>query len=176
MGPSNLDSLTPSERAILRQLLKERDQKAVARTLKLSPETVKTHLRNAREKCGAGTSFALARAFALHEGSTPLWGITPDGGGNPESIADREVGSKPTASEDERSDEVREARIPFAFHEDLEIRAAARQPRDVASGTVIRRLSMIALVVFVLALLIILAFPLSESFQRFANLIDPPTR
>lgn len=176
MGLTNLDSLTPSERSILRQLLKERDQKAVARTLGLSPETVKTHLRNAREKCGADTSFALARAFALHEGATPLWGITPEGGEDPDPVGGRSVGSTPTVSEDERSDEVREARTSFAFHEDPETGAAARQPRDVASGTVVRRLSMIALLVLVLALLIILAFPLSESFQRFANLIDPPTR
>jgi DNA-binding CsgD family transcriptional regulator len=176
MEPINLDSLTPSERTVLRELLKERDQKAVARALGLSPETVKTHLRNAREKCGTGNSFALAKAFALHEGSPPRWGITPERGEDWPHIGDMGEGQAQAASMDDRSDEVREARTPFAFQEDSDVRAAAKQLQEAASGTALRRLSMIAALVLILTLLIILAFPLSESFQRFANLIDPPTR
>jgi DNA-binding CsgD family transcriptional regulator len=44
-------------------LLRERDQKAIARQLNLSPETVKTHLRNAREKTGVRTSSAAATRY-----------------------------------------------------------------------------------------------------------------
>ncbi len=71
MASEQLDSLTPTERLVLRSLLENRDQKAIARELKLSPETVKTHLRNAREKTGIRTSFALAKALADHDPHPP---------------------------------------------------------------------------------------------------------
>jgi len=74
MVSNSLDSLTPTERAVLQSLLHNRDQKAIARELAISPETVKTHLRNAREKTGIRTRFALAKALSEHVQHTPEWG------------------------------------------------------------------------------------------------------
>lgn len=175
MHPTNFESLTPSERTILRELLRERDQKAVARVLGLSPETVKTHLRNAREKCAADTSFALAKAFARHEGAPPRWGIPLDGG---EAEADIPLidGSQAAQGEFEAEhEEFREDRTSFVFdHETLPLLSA--QSRLQADHDVsLRRLLKIGVLVCILMLVIILAFPLSESFQRLANVIDPPT-
>ncbi len=174
MNSDPLDSLTPSERLVLSALLEHRDQKAIARELDLSPETVKTHLRNAREKTGIRTSFALARAFAEREGHTPGRGIPRQGG---------EFGDPPPASEGSarrsgmttgREAAFNEDRLTFDF-EDTGFRA--RQPGKPKGGNrpkALPRLFMVAGLALLLAVIILLALPLSESFQRFADVLDPP--
>lgn len=174
MRSNKLDSLTPSERTVLRELLQERDQKTVARSLGLSPETVKTHLRNAREKCGADSSFALAKAFALYEGAPPGRGIPSDGGGASAASDVKEGASEAGEALNDRSDELREARTPFVFEQEFLTRSTAEPLQERAGHVGVQRLLMIAALVLFLVFAIILAFPLSESFQRFANLIQPP--
>lgn len=174
MHATIFDSLTPSERAILRELLRQRDQKCVARELGLSPETVKTHLRNAREKCGADTSFALAKAFALHEGAPPRWGIPLDGGGR--SVGSDASEAMPADGDaDGDRNEVREARTSFAFDRDRTLPPTAQATREETNRDGLRRMLAILGIVILLIVVIILAFPLSESFQRLANEIEPPT-
>lgn len=175
MDTKLLDSLTPSERTILRVLLTERDQKTVARHLGLSPETVKSHLRNAREKCRADTSFGLAKALALHERHPPEWGMTPEGGEPIGGGDGMDVEPARTEADDGRHDEAREMRQPFVFDHQLLPTASTTRSEGDSDGTTLRRLLAIAAIVLLLMLLIILAFPLSESFQRLANLIEPPT-
>ena len=58
--------LTPREREVTRLLSHGRDGEEIARTLVLSPETVRTHVRNAMERVGAHTRSHLV-AIAIRE-------------------------------------------------------------------------------------------------------------
>lgn len=174
MEPHVLDSLTPSEKNVLRVLLRERDQKAIARQLNLSPETVKTHLRNAREKTGVRTSFALARAFAERDAHTPERGIPlPEGGPSPSSSVTEGASRRPTDT-DRNDDAFHEGRAVFDFDRSSihvpPLRGEGRR-NPLSAST---RLLIVAGMVIMLVALIILAFPLSESFQRLADVLDPP--
>lgn len=60
--------LSPREREVLQALATGRTGAQVAQTLVLSPETVRTHIRNAMEKLGASTrTHAIALAIASGE-------------------------------------------------------------------------------------------------------------
>lgn len=177
MSPRQIESLTPSERSVLRKLLEERDQKTVARALGLSPETVKSHLKNAREKCGAQDSFSVAKALAEYEGHPPRWGI-PFGGGEPDgreaamAVSIESIyGTKPKPI----SSGISEARSLFLFANGAEQAVVSDQAREKPKGVnSIPRLLITLSVTLLIILIILLAFPLSESFQRLANAIDPP--
>lgn len=172
--PHPLDSLTPSERNVLRVLLRERDQKAIARQLGLSPETVKTHLRNAREKTGMRTSFALARALSEREAHPPEQGIPrPEGEPLPARSITEEASKRPGEA-DLSDDAFHERRAVFdydhsSFRISLPGRAEKRNPLSA-----FKRLLIVAGIGLMLGALIIIAFPLSESFQRLADVLDPP--
>ncbi len=174
MEPHVLDSLTPSERNVLRVLLRERDQKAIARQLNLSPETVKTHLRNAREKTGVRTSFALARAFAERDPSTPDRGIPlPEGEPAPSQSVTEHVSKRPTET-DRNDDAFHERRAVFDFdHSSLHVPLLREEGKRNTLSTTTRMLIVTGMGIM-LAALILLSFPLSESFQRLADVLDPP--
>ena len=174
MNIKAIDSLTPTERRVLRLVLTEREHKVVALKLGLSPETVKSHLRNAREKCGASTSFSLARALADHESAPPpAWGIPSQGGdaflpgaanfGEPEDVGGKAL------------EGVAEQRMPFEFDAADAPRASITVEKTGRGPTPLMRLLLAGLVALIMILSVILAFPLAESFQRLANVIDPPT-
>lgn len=176
MSPDRIEALTPSERTVLRKLLDERDQKSVARSLGLSPETVKSHLRNAREKCGAPDSFSLAKALAAHEGSPPEW-VIPPRGGEPASFPSAKTQAVESVHELEATavDQVSEERALFVFAEAIGRTPPSEHERKPSNGYggFSRLLAATGLAVMII-LIIILAFPLSESFQRLANALDPP--
>lgn len=172
----SLDSLTPAERAVLGSLLHNRDQKAIARELGISPETVKTHLRNAREKTGIKTSFALAKALSEHVGPPPEWGMPRRGGGAPLRKDSTDAASSRPEGADRNGDAFHQERAVFDF--DLTplphpIPPVAEKRNELSSVT---RMMIVAGLAVLVAVAILLAFPLSESFQRFANVLDPPTR
>jgi DNA-binding CsgD family transcriptional regulator len=169
-----LVSLTPSERNVLRVLLRERDQKAIARQLNLSPETVKTHLRNAREKTGVRTSFALARALAEHESHPPERGITLSEGGPAPTRSTKNEPSKRPEESDLNDDAFHERRAVFDYGQSSFTAPAPWEEKKRNSLPASMRMLIVTGMGFLLVVLIILAFPLSESFQRFANVLDPP--
>jgi len=176
MVSNSLDSLTPTERAVLQSLLHNRDQKAIARELGISPETVKTHLRNAREKTGIRTSFALAKALSERVRHTPEWGMPRAGGGAPPPDVSTDVASSRPEGADRNGDAFHEERAVFDF--DLTpfphpIPPVVEKRNEFAWAT--RMMIVVGLAVLAI-FVILLAFPLSESFQRFANVLDPPTR
>jgi DNA-binding CsgD family transcriptional regulator len=173
MEPHPLDSLTPSERNVLRMLLQERDQKAIARQLNLSPETVKTHLRNAREKAGIRTSFALARALAEQESHPPEEGIPHPGGQPAPARSAINQSSKRPEEPAPHDDAFHEGRAVFDYGQSLFTAPAPLVKKRNSLPASTRMLIVIGLCIL-LVVLIILAFPLSESFQRFANVLDPP--
>ena len=172
MEVTQLDLLTPSEKRALRQLLVDHDQKAVARSLGLSPETVKTHLRNAREKCGCTSSFALAKVLIEYEQATPFRGIPPQRGEWIAALGPIPVQPARKFAMGRRGDEIREERTAFSFA-DLHDDPPARSGRDGTAA--LKRLLLTGALILVLIVAIILAFPLSESFQRLANAIEAPT-
>jgi LuxR family maltose regulon positive regulatory protein len=59
---SPLELLTPRQKAVLRELAKGGSTKEIARALRLSPETVKTHLRVIFDRLGTSTREGAARA------------------------------------------------------------------------------------------------------------------
>jgi DNA-binding CsgD family transcriptional regulator len=59
--------LTPREREVMSLLAKGLNAEEVARSLVISPFTVRTHVRNAKEKLGART-MAHAIAIVLRDG------------------------------------------------------------------------------------------------------------
>ncbi len=168
------DSLTPSERNVLRVLLRERDQKAIARQLNLSPETVKTHLRNAREKTGVRTSFALARALAEEEAHPPERGIPRlEGEPAPTRSVTNESSRRPEEP-DPNDDAFHEKRAVFDYGQSSFTAPAPWEEKKRNSLTASTRMLITTGLGILLVVLIILAFPLSESFQRFADVLDPP--
>jgi len=175
MNPDGLHRLTDSERAVLRELLRHGHQGSVARALNLSPETVKTHLRNAREKCGASASFALARLLAESERSTPKEVMPRLGGG---TITPHPVNSKASEPEkrDGMGDEVREERVAFGFQGMPMPATEERHDTGTHGSGALKRLLLAGALVLIVTLAIILAFPLSESFQRLANVVAPPNQ
>lgn len=174
MEPHPLDSLTPSERNVLRVLLQERDQKAIARQLNLSPETVKTHLRNAREKTGVRTSFALARALAEQETHPPERGIPRFEGGPRPARSTTDEPSKQPERLDLDDDAFHERRAVFDYGQSSFTAPATREEEKRNSLPASMRMLIVIGMGILLVAIIILAFPLSESFQRFANVLDPP--
>lgn len=176
MDSSAFDSLTPGEAAVVRLLLQARDQKTVARELGISPETVKTHLRNAREKTGASTSFALARSFAHWEASHPFRVI-------PSNVVDPLEPLRSSPAPTRRPADVGTERIDeMAFREtmvefDYELRSSKAERGDDGRTEVLPayRLLLAGALALMLIVIILLAFPLSESFQRFADVLDQPT-
>lgn len=174
MSLDALDSLTPSEKLVLRTLLHHRDQKAIARELGLSPETVKTHLRNARTKTGVRTSFALARALDDREPPPPGSGMPRPGGAPTASDVDSDDGTRRSDDPEERLMVFQEDRAVFEFdgppHQSF--RVAALDGRPLSRPLV--RLLMVAGLTLLIAVIILLAVPLSDAFQRFANVLDPP--
>lgn len=177
MDTSAFDSLTPGEAAIVRLLAHARDQKTVARELGLSPETVKTHLRNAREKTGAPTSFSLARAFAAWEASHPFQVIPPQGVDASEETwiiptPTQRSGKAEAANGDDGA--FRERRV--TFDHEMTDRPVVGHAAGPGSTDPLRRLLLAGALALIIALVLILAFPLSESFQRLADVIDPPMR
>jgi DNA-binding CsgD family transcriptional regulator len=173
MIPDKLDSLTPSERLVLFTLLDCRDQKAIARELDLSPETVKTHLRNAREKTGIRTSFALARALAEHDRHTPDRVMPHRGGGNVHPKPVIESAAEHPEISAERDAAFHEDRMIFDFEEPAFL-SLPSVPTEGKRPKALSRLLMIAGLTLLLILIILLAVPLSDSFQRFADVLDPP--
>lgn len=174
MAPYPLDSLSPSERNVLRVLLRERDQKAIARQLNVSPETVKTHLRNAREKTGVRTSFALARALAEHEAHPPEGGI-PRFEGEPSPPPSITKGSsKRPEGLDQDGDAFHERRAIFDYGPSSFMVPAPWEEKKRNPLPASMRMLIVTGMGILLVALIILAFPLSESFQRFADVLDPP--
>ncbi|MEG3172112.1 helix-turn-helix transcriptional regulator [Sphingomonas sp. ZB1N12] len=169
-----LDSLTRSERNVLRVLLRERDQKTIARQLNLSPETVKTHLRNAREKTGVRQSFALARALAEHETDTPEWGITLPGGGYSSPEPTTNGASKRPEEQGPDDDAFHEKRAVFDYDRSSSGFPVFREEKQRNSLSATTRMLITTGLGILLVALIILAFPLSESFQRLADVLDPP--
>lgn len=174
MEPHLLDSLTPSERTVLRVLLRERDQKTIARQLNLSPETVKTHLRNAREKTGARQSFALARALADRETHTPEQGITLQGGGSSSPAGATNGASKRPEEQGREDDAFHETRAVFDYAQSSSVFPVPQEEKQRNSLSATMRMLITTGLGVLLVVLIILAFPLSESFQRLADVLDPP--
>lgn len=171
----SFELLTPSERRILYQLLVDGDQKSVARSLDLSPETVKTHLRNAREKCGVASSFALAKAVYPTNLRPPKRGIPQSRGGFTEASSPSRSSTPVPRFGNSECDELRENFVPFTFDDLPSLALPDKQRSGRGDPAIFHRLLMIGALTLVVALAIILAFPLSESFQRLANVIDPPT-
>ena len=59
--------LTPRERAVLQMAAAGRELKAIATALRLGEETIRTHLRKAKEKLGArNRTQAVAEAIRQH--------------------------------------------------------------------------------------------------------------
>lgn len=169
-----LDSLTPGEKLVLRMLLRHRDQKAIARELGLSPETVKTHLRNARTKTGVRTSFALARALSDREPPPLGSGMPRTGGVRAAPGADSDDEARRSDDPEERLMVFREDRAAFEFdgppYQPFRVAVLEGCPRP----RLLARLLMVAGLTLLIAVIILLAAPLSDAFQRFANVLDPP--
>jgi DNA-binding CsgD family transcriptional regulator len=174
MASDPLDSLTPTERLVLRSLLENRDQKTIARELKLSPETVKTHLRNAREKTGIRTSFALARALASHDAHPPKR-VIPRPVGEPSPPFDRIEATSSQAEGPGRNDDAfHEERAVFSYDRSSFSHPAAPVGERRNPLTSMPRVLTATGLTILLIVVILLAFPLSQSFQRFADVLDPP--
>lgn len=165
--------LTPSERNVLRVLVRERDQKAIARQLNLSPETVKTHLRNAREKTGVRTSFALARALVEHESHPPGRGIPlPEVEPFPARSPTSGISKRPE-KQDLNGDAFHEERAVFDYGRSSFTASAPREEKKRNPLPASMRILIVTGMGILLVALMILAFPLSESFQRLADVLDP---
>lgn len=174
MASEQLDSLTPTERLVLRSLLENRDQKAIARELKLSPETVKTHLRNAREKTGIRTSFALAKALADHDPHPPERVIPLQVGGPFPPFGLSDPASSQAGRPDRNDDAFHEERAIFAFdRSSIPHPVFPAEERRNSLTSMPRMLTTTGLALLVIVV-ILLAHPLSESFQHFADVLDPP--
>lgn len=172
MTLSIFDSLSPGERTALGLLLEEGDQKAVARRLGVSPETVKTHLRNAREKTGIGSSFALARALARGQTPTPFRGIPGQGGATASSAAPMHGAKDSRRNDDGDRPGLSEAHVRLDLDRPASSSTGGTGGWRHAPSPMLRLVAVGGLVL-IISLVIILAFPLSESFQRLADKLDP---
>jgi len=76
--PLVVDGLTSREQQVLEQLTKGRGNKEIARTLDLSPDTVKTHLSNLYRKMGVkNRTQAVAKLAGLPQETLPDKGKEP---------------------------------------------------------------------------------------------------
>lgn len=168
MSRSGIDKLTQQERACLR-LVPLRNTAEIARLTGLSPETVKTYLRRAREKLDVTRTAAAARLLIeadscpLERGSSSR--VTDAEGSDLHLMPpQRPARSAPVA--------VQEERTGFSYaHE-------RREPQEEEGAAYDRQwlntLLKIAALVAMIAVIILLADPLSQSAQKLANLISPP--
>jgi len=63
--------LTPREREVAKLLAQGQRQSSIAKALCISPRTVEHHVKNARAKVGAVSSFDLALQIALEDRGNP---------------------------------------------------------------------------------------------------------
>ena len=174
MDQSAYDSLSPRERECLRLVARDRGSSEIAGILTLSVNTVDNHIKSARNKLGGIDRFRAAREISAFEGHDQSQAshtlaigqdlVSSDGCGVNNSVVDLPG----TAS-------VRETRTVFEHREmeDPKPLAGVTRKNDL---TIIHQLILMCTLTFILGGVLMLAFPLSESWQRLANLIDPPTQ
>lgn len=78
-----LETLTPKERECLRLVAENRGSKDIARLLGISPTSVETHVRRAREKLGLRDRFAAARLLVHAEDQAEARAVASSGEGAP---------------------------------------------------------------------------------------------
>lgn len=174
MDQSAYDSLSPRERECLRLVARDRGSSEIAGMLTLSVNTVDNHIKSARNKLGGIDRFRAARELSALEGhdqSQASHGLA--------------IGQDPILSDDRGTDNavvdfpatasVCETRTIFEHREEERHKRppAGAMPKNDLS--MVKQLILICILTFVLGGVLLLAFPLSESWQHLANLIDPPT-
>lgn len=170
MDPAAYESLTPAERTCLRASL-GRTNEEVAQILGVSPNTVKTQLVNARRKLGSPPKGAAALGLVAWEQAREH---------HPFRVSPKRVMVDPPDAGHEAAtgtEAVHEERATFDFGE------AASRPgppvhSEVPQDDLTNRLQILwqlARLVLAVITTVLLAGPLSEGYQGFANLIYPYT-
>ena len=169
-----IESLTSQEKVVLRQVVPGVRLKTIGANLGISTETVRVHLRHAREKLRVSSSLDAARLLAEDEALGTQNGVTP-----PKVMAcsstqfdsdDATWGVRPMPSRDV----VREAQASASY--DLNYRSQDAPVSGAPSNELssLQRLALIVAILVGLALAIIALPALHDSFQRVANAIEPP--
>lgn len=171
MDPSEYESLSRSELAVMRLLSREQEIGEIASALGLTPSTVETYIKNARRKLGGAPRYVAARRLrefevSLNQGS-PLPGLLSlDTDDNPPIAGE-------AATQRQCGEGVREERVSFRVEEPTAWATAPTRKPQREVNLVVMRLLMVVGIAFALAALLLLAIPLGEGAQRLANVVAP---
>lgn len=161
------DSLTARQKECLRLVSRDRDAKEIARILGLSPETVRGHVKAAMARLGTNSRYEAARRLAAAEATDP-WRGDPSWGIGSTPVPVEHLGPHPSTV-DEAANVVREDRAVFVYRHASDETAVL--PGAAGNDLTIVRLLRIVKLVFAIALILLLAGPLSVSFQNIARLV-----
>ncbi len=171
MNAEAYESLTRSERAVLRLLSREREIGEVAETLGLTVSTVETYIKTARRKLGGVSRYVAARNLRDHEASLNGGSLVR---GLPEQVSSSDIEAVGEAMPPNRQDRVREESAVFDFGDGPPTHRSPVGMGAGSAGSALLRLLMVVGVAVAIAALLLLAIPLGEGAQRLANVIDPP--
>lgn len=169
MGADRIATLTPRELECLRRVLDFKTSDAIGYELGISTHTVDTHISNLCKKLHVSSRFDAAKLLRESDGPWRSFGsdIPP---------VDYCPGQRETAdTEVEREVRLRDAAAE-RLEATLERQLMAVPARQEARGndlTTLQRLALIATIALGLAVMVIAAAPMAESFKALANTIEP---
>jgi DNA-binding CsgD family transcriptional regulator len=171
MDQATYESLTDRQRECLRLVARDRDSKEIARLLGKSPETVNAHIKASLAKLSYPSRFVAARELAAFEERHPWLVNQPRGIANERLISDQQPVDYAVRSE-RTSPAFRDGQAVFAMPTADPLPAWIDGQGGSTTGA-LRRLTLAAALTVLLALAIVAAVPMSDAFERLADLLRP---
>lgn len=163
---SAVSTLTDRERDVLLLAAKAYQNEEIARALGITPATVKVHVRNARLKLGGASRGAAARLVQEAFDVESAGGTPSIGSANPPIFHDSSGRHQETGLPTEVVREVSQI-----FPDVLAYKPARAEKRDEGLNGY-GKLAIIAATALFVAMCIVLAGPVSDEFQRWANFFN----
>ena len=172
MDPDRISSLTARERDCLRLVDRESSSGEIAARLDLSPSSVDTYIKRAREKLGAPSRFVAARALRDYEARTQSGG-PPDRGLAASERSNDSSDRQGTAEAGPDHVVVMEERAAFTPFPSVELASSRDEAKSIDVRSSLRRTWLVVMLIVAFSAVVLLAFPLTESFQRLADVLEP---
>lgn len=164
---THFDTLTPTERTVLRLVHHSRKTDVIAGMLNLSPHTVNQHIASARRKLGGAGRYIAADALRAHEGHPSPHGSETMG------IDPPLPSSAPVSAPGQSSDlpvGVREERMPFDPEEERS-GAVDHLRAWLHEQTALPRICLILGASFLVVLLVVSAPLFAEQMGKIGRLL-----
>jgi DNA-binding CsgD family transcriptional regulator len=171
MGAERIAKLQPRELEVLRLVARRMTSKQIAIQLGISVHTVNGYIADARKKLDGISRQDAATMVAEHDQSDPQKST-------PELMRVDDVPRDVTASGREQSEQHTLRDVAERTEWNVSTAEPLAMPPNYLGPEqhdliTLKRLALVAVVAAGLAILVVAALPMSESYQRLANMIEP---